>query len=65
MKKKFARVAYLVAVAILATLPFDPILNHRFLVAPVGIVCVVVGLVSIYICTFPDKPQSHQKGGLS
>jgi hypothetical protein len=48
---------------LVATLPFNPLLNRRFIVFPVAVICVVVGLISMYICTFPDKPKGSGGGG--
>jgi len=61
--KIWARVVYLVMFGLVATLPFNPLLNRRFIVFPVAVICVVVGLISMYICTFPDKPKGSGGGG--
>lgn len=61
--KIWARVVYLAALGIVATLPFNTLLNKRFIVFPVSAICVILGLISMYICTFPDKPKGSGKGG--
>jgi hypothetical protein len=61
--KIWARVTYVVTLLIMATLPFDPLLNQRFLVFPVGVICVVLGLIAMYVSTFPDNAGHAGKGG--
>ena len=61
--KIWARVVYIVTLGIVATLPFNPLLNRRFIVFPLSAICVILGLISMYLCTFPDKPKGSGKGG--
>lgn len=61
--KFWARVGYSVALLVVATLPFDPLLNTRSLVFPVSLVAVVLGLVSMYVSTLPDERENSRTGG--
>lgn len=63
--KVLARAAFVLMLLTMATLPFNPMLNKRFVVLPLALICVAVGLVAMYICTFPDKPRSRRKGDIS
>lgn len=63
--KILAKATFAVALLIVATLPFNPVLNRRFVVFPLSLVCVAVGLVAMYISTLPDKPRTKNKGGIS
>jgi hypothetical protein len=63
--RNMARATYVLTLLIMATLPFNPMLNKRFAVLPLALTCVAVGLVAMYICTFPDKPRSGRKGDIS
>lgn len=63
--KILARATYIIALLIMATLPFNSVLNKRFVVLPLGLICVALGLAAMYICTFPDKPRSRSKGGIA
>jgi hypothetical protein len=63
--KFWAAVAYTVAALIAVTLPFDPFLNRRPLIIPLSLLCVVVALISIYVCTLPERPKHpRDKGAL-
>jgi hypothetical protein len=60
----WARASYVAAFLVMATLPFDPFLNQRFLVYPVSVICVAVGLAALYLCTSPNKgARTRQAGG--
>jgi Na+/glutamate symporter len=61
----WAKVGFIVALLTLATLPFDPLLNQRYLVLPLCVLCVIVGIVSMYICTLPEKSRGPRSGGAS
>ena len=63
--KFWARVAYTVTALIAVTLPFDPFLNTHLLVRPLALLCVVVGPISIYLYTLPDRPRRARDGGVS
>ena len=52
--KILARLTFLAAFLIMVTLPFDPLLNQRFLVVPVTVLCVTIGLFAMYRCTMPE-----------
>lgn len=58
-----ARLVYLVALLTMWTLPFNPLLNQRSVVLPLTLICVVLGLVSMYICTLPNKQKPSGNGG--
>jgi len=58
----WGRIGFSVALLTLVTLPFDRLLNRSFVVLPLCVVCVTVGLISLYICTLPEKSQ-HSRGG--
>ena len=60
--KILAKAVFAVALLIVATLPFDPVLNKRFIVFPLSLVCVAIGLTAMYISTLPDKTRSQSKG---
>jgi len=47
----WGRFGFTVTLLTLVTLPFDPLLNRPFVVLPLCILCVTVGLISLYICT--------------
>ena len=57
----WARAVYIFTLLVMSTLPFDPLLNRRFVVLPVCVICVALGLVSMYVCTLPEKPR-HRGG---
>ena len=59
--KIWARTTYIVALLIVATLPFNPVLNRRFVVFPLSVACVAIGIVAMYIYTLPDKPRSRSQ----
>jgi hypothetical protein len=59
----WARASYVVAFLVMATLPFDPLLNQRFLVYPVSVICIAVGLAALYLCTYPDKGSPARQAG--
>lgn len=63
--KIFARATYIVMLLIVGTLPFNPILNKRFVVFPLSIFCVAIGLAAMYISTLPIRPQIRRKEDLS
>jgi hypothetical protein len=40
-------------------------LNRRPLIIPLSLLCVVVALISIYVCTLPERPKHpRDKGAL-
>jgi asparagine N-glycosylation enzyme membrane subunit Stt3 len=47
---------------VMASLPFNPLLNQRRLVYLLTPVCVALGLAAMYICTLPDKPKGRDGG---
>jgi hypothetical protein len=55
--KIWARALYVATFLIMATLPFDPLLNQRFVVFPLSVICVALGLLAMYVCTLPDHPR--------
>ena len=57
-----ARALYVATFLVMATLPFNPLLNQRFVVFPVSVICVVLGLFAMYVCTLPDK-RAGKAGG--
>ena len=57
MMRFWARAVYIVTLLVMSTLPFDPLLNRRHVLLPVCIICVALGLISMYVCTLPDKPR--------
>jgi hypothetical protein len=61
--KPWARVVFVAAFLVLATLPFDSLLNRRYFVYPLCIVCAILGLVAMYLLTLPDKPSKPRSGG--
>jgi uncharacterized membrane protein len=61
--KIWARVVYIVTFGIVATVPFNPLLNKRFIVFPLSVICVILGLIAMYLCTLPGKPKGSGKGG--
>lgn len=63
--KVWARAVYILTLLIMATLPFDPLLNRRHIVYPLTPICVALGLAAMYICTLPDKPKRPRDGGAS
>ncbi len=54
----WAKYLYIVTFMVMCTLPFDPLLNQRYLVFPLTIVCVTLGLIAMYRCTLP-KPTGQ------
>lgn len=62
----WAKVVYVASFLVLLTLPFNSLLNRRFVVFPLSVVCLTAGLIAMYYCTLPDKPrQSRHSGGRS
>jgi hypothetical protein len=61
--KIWARALYVATFLIMCTLPFDPLLNQRFVVFPLSAICVALGLIAMYVCTLPDNPGNSGKGG--
>ncbi len=60
----WAKVTFIVSFLLLLTLPFNPLLNQRFVVFPLSVVCLTLGLISMYYCTLPAKSkQSRSTGG--
>jgi hypothetical protein len=62
--KVLAKMAYIVALLIVATLPFNPVLNKRFVAFPLCLVCVAIGLTAMYVSTLPEKPRSQRNGDI-
>jgi hypothetical protein len=60
--KILAKAVFALALLIVATLPFNPVLNQRFIVFPLSVACVAVGLAAMYVSTLPDKPRSQRNG---
>jgi hypothetical protein len=58
----WARTSYVAAFLVMATLPFDPLLNQRFLVYPLSVICVAIGLTALYLCTSPNKGARVREG---
>jgi hypothetical protein len=61
----WSRAVYVLTLLVISTLPFDPLLNRRHVVLPVCLVCVALGLVSLYVCTLPEKPRHSGERGSS
>jgi hypothetical protein len=61
--RDWAKYVFVITFLIMCTLPFDPLLNQRFLVFPLTILCVTLGLIAMYSCTLP-KPPAPTSGRL-
>jgi len=61
----WARAVYILTLLVMSTLPFDPLLNQRFVVLPVCVISVALGLLSLYVCTLPEKPRRPGERGSS
>jgi hypothetical protein len=60
--KIWARALYVVTFLVMCTLPFNPLLNQRFVVFPLSAICVTLGLIALYVCTLPDDTGFSGKG---
>ena len=58
-----ARIIFFVSFLVLATLPFDPLLNRPYVVYPLCGVGAALGLTAMYLLTLPDKPHNSQRNG--
>jgi hypothetical protein len=62
--KIWARALYIATFLLMATLPFNPLLNQRFVVFPVSVICVALGLFAMYFCTLPGhRGHAGEDGG--
>ena len=59
----WAKIVFILSFLILLTLPIDPLLNQRYIVFPLSVVCLTLGLISMYYCTIPAKSKETRSTG--